>query len=155
MGGYPLHPERRPRGEFVGDLRETTQRQKERSGRRTRVLPLRSFRVSQRSSLLLSGLHERILSGRLHRDQPLRLGASVEPERAHKLPQLVGAYLYADYVSGEIWALRYDEKGERVIANHSIPSQKLPLMSFGEDQDGEVYFTTTFGTLNQFVPKGQ
>ncbi|MGE3315907.1 MAG: sorbosone dehydrogenase family protein [Planctomycetaceae bacterium] len=75
--------------------------------------------------------------------------------RGKKLPMLVGAYLYADYVSGKIWALRYDEKEQRVIANHSIPSDNLPVMSFGEDQDGEVYFTTTFGTLNQIVPNGE
>lgn len=78
--------------------------------------------------------------------------------RGKKLPILVGAYIYADYVSGKIWALRYDEKAKRVIANHPIPTkpgQNFPVMSFGEDQEGEIYYTTTFGTLYEFAPNGK
>jgi glucose/arabinose dehydrogenase len=63
--------------------------------------------------------------------------------RGKRLPELDGAYLYADYVTAKIWALRYDPDSKRVTANQEIPfSQKLPIMSFGEDEEGDVYFTT-------------
>jgi len=60
--------------------------------------------------------------------------------RGKRLPELVGAYLYADYVTGKIWALRYDESKKKAISNHLIPGNKLPVISFGEDEKGEVYF---------------
>jgi quinoprotein glucose dehydrogenase len=62
--------------------------------------------------------------------------------RGKKFPGLVGHYLYADYVSGRIWALKYDEKKKAALANHPIPYEgaALPVISFGEDEAGEVYF---------------
>ena len=62
--------------------------------------------------------------------------------RGKKFPGLVGHYLYADYVSGRLWALKYDEKKKAVVANHPIPYEgaALPVISFGEDEAGEVYF---------------
>jgi glucose/arabinose dehydrogenase len=63
--------------------------------------------------------------------------------RGKRLPELEGAYLYADYITAKIWALRYDPATKKVTANQEIPfPQKLPIMSFGEDADGDVYFTT-------------
>src|SRR5262249_17448630 len=59
-----------------------------------------------------------------------------------RLPELEGHYLYADYVSGRIWALRYGEKEKRVVANHPIKDRSLPIMSFGEDERGEAYLLT-------------
>ena len=37
-----------------------------------------------------------------------------------KLPELAGRYLYADYISGRLWALRYDEAKQRVTENHPL-----------------------------------
>jgi glucose/arabinose dehydrogenase len=62
--------------------------------------------------------------------------------RGKLLPELDGLYISADYVSGKIWALKYDEAKKRVVANHPIPSAPIAVMSFGEDQQGEVYFMT-------------
>ena len=58
-------------------------------------------------------------------------------------PQLEGHYLYADYVSGKLWGLKYDEKAKKVTANRPVtmPEPPLPIISFGEDEQGEVYFT--------------
>jgi hypothetical protein len=50
-------------------------------------------------------------------------------------------YLYADYVSGKLWGLRYDEKSGKVTANHPVRSNNIPVISFGEDEQGEVYYT--------------
>ena len=63
--------------------------------------------------------------------------------RGSAIPELVGAYLYADYVSGKMWALWYDADQKTVTANREIPlSKSIPVMSFGEDERGETYFTT-------------
>ncbi len=67
--------------------------------------------------------------------------------RGAAAPQLSGMYVYADYVSGRIWALEHDYKTGKVIANHEIlnkspAGENIPIITFGEDQDGEVYFTT-------------
>jgi glucose/arabinose dehydrogenase len=62
--------------------------------------------------------------------------------RGARLPELQGWYVYADYVSARIWALRYDEGKRRVVANRKIPDPNVPVMSFGEDEKGELYFLT-------------
>jgi glucose/arabinose dehydrogenase len=62
--------------------------------------------------------------------------------RGSATPALRGAYVYADYVTGRLWALRYDEKLQRVTANQPIPDQKWPIVSFGEDEAGEIYLLT-------------
>jgi glucose/arabinose dehydrogenase len=65
--------------------------------------------------------------------------------RGKGVPALVGKYLYADYVSGHVWALDYDMKEKKVKANYwlrkHVPktSPSFQVMSFGEDEDGEVY----------------
>ncbi len=41
--------------------------------------------------------------------------------RGQKIPELVGGYLYADYVTGKIWALFYDSAKSQVTANREIP----------------------------------
>ncbi len=62
--------------------------------------------------------------------------------RGTRLPELDGSYLYADYVTGKIWGLRYDEAKKRVTANRPIKDRALPVLSFGEDEKGEVYYMT-------------
>jgi len=60
--------------------------------------------------------------------------------RGKRIPELMGAYVYADYVTGKIFALKYNQKAGKVIGDYSIPSDKMPVISFGEDEQGEVYF---------------
>jgi glucose/arabinose dehydrogenase len=60
--------------------------------------------------------------------------------RGKRVPQLAGRYVYADYVSGKIWALTYNERTGRVTANREIPGNKMPIITFGEDEAGEIYF---------------
>ncbi|HTI52556.1 MAG TPA: family 16 glycoside hydrolase [Planctomycetaceae bacterium] len=78
--------------------------------------------------------------------------------RGKKIPELLGKYIYADYVTGKIWALKYDEAAKKVVTNEAIPSEKLPIITFGEDEQGEVYFTrvTADGKgIYRFVKKAQ
>jgi CubicO group peptidase (beta-lactamase class C family) len=69
--------------------------------------------------------------------------------RGKKLPQLAGAYLHADYVSGKVWALKVDDQFN-VVANYAIRGNVSPIMSFGEDEQGEVYYTTDSGQIYRF-----
>jgi quinoprotein glucose dehydrogenase len=73
--------------------------------------------------------------------------------RGKKLPRLVGKYLYGDFITGKLWALDYDHQSGRVRGNHPIAGPLHPLMSFGEDRDGEVYFLTEFGKVYRFREK--
>ncbi len=59
--------------------------------------------------------------------------------RGKRFPELVGSYIYADYVTGKIWALFVDPVTHKPVANRQIQSEMLPVMSFGEDEAGEVY----------------
>jgi quinoprotein glucose dehydrogenase len=68
--------------------------------------------------------------------------------RGKRLPELAGCFLYADYVSGKLWALKYDAAQQRVVANYSLQSyNNAPIMAFGEDEAGEIYFSDTAGNI--------
>ncbi|MFN4146225.1 MAG: PQQ-dependent sugar dehydrogenase [Runella sp.] len=58
--------------------------------------------------------------------------------RGKKLPNLVGRYVYGDYVSGNIWALDYNETS-RQATNTYLARLIGALSSFGEDESGELY----------------
>ena len=60
--------------------------------------------------------------------------------RGSKIPSLAGNYVYADYVSGRIWALDYDIENKKVVSNKSIEGEGLPIISFGTDEDNDVYY---------------
>jgi glucose/arabinose dehydrogenase len=70
--------------------------------------------------------------------------------RGTQVPELEGGYLYADFVSGQIWALWYDTSKNQVTANREILEKGLPVMSFGEDDSGETYFVTQEGGIHKF-----
>ena len=62
--------------------------------------------------------------------------------RGTELSELRGHYVYGDYISGKLWALQYDTSARRVIRNMSLAWNGLPVLAFGEDEDGELYVTT-------------
>jgi glucose/arabinose dehydrogenase len=72
--------------------------------------------------------------------------------RGQQVPELRGGYIYADFVTGQIWALWYDTGKKQVTSNRTILPKGLPVMSFGEDDGGEVYFVTQPGGIHKFVP---
>ena len=65
--------------------------------------------------------------------------------RGRRLPSLYGAYLYGDFCSGKIWALRHD--GAAVTEQMLIADTGLSISSFGEDASGEVYVLTFEGAV--------
>ena len=66
--------------------------------------------------------------------------------RGKQHTNLQGAYVFADYITGKLWALWYDKAKGEVTQVGSIESNKLPVLSFGQDQAGEIYFLIS--TLN-------
>ncbi len=75
--------------------------------------------------------------------------------RGPGVPELKGAYLYADWVTGQVWALWYDQDAKRVTANRTIVPKGTPVMTFGEDDQGETYFTTQEGGFWRFASPSQ
>ncbi len=54
-----------------------------------------------------------------------------------RLPDLQGMYIYGDFQSGKVWGLRFD--GTKVTESRSLADTPLMLVSFGEDNAGEIY----------------
>ncbi len=65
--------------------------------------------------------------------------------RGQRTPMLDGYYLYGDYVSGKLWALKYDRENRRVTENRPIEWNQLPVFTFGQTDDGEVLMSTMMG----------
>lgn len=68
--------------------------------------------------------------------------------RGARFPSLYGAYVYGDYCSGKIWALRYD--GARVTESIELADTNLRIASFGEDGGGELYILDLRGGIYGF-----
>jgi glucose/arabinose dehydrogenase len=64
--------------------------------------------------------------------------------RGKQLRGLLGAYLYADFTSNRVSALRYED--EAVQSDDVIASVPMPA-SFGEDESGEVYIVSFSGFI--------
>lgn len=62
--------------------------------------------------------------------------------RSSRNPTLAGKYLYADYVTGGVWALTVDENG-KAVKNEQVFAESVPVLAFGEDANGEVYYLTS------------
>lgn len=68
--------------------------------------------------------------------------------RGISVPELTGLYIYADYVSGRIWGLKYD--GINDIQNELLLESDLNISSFGTDQDNELYLCAFDGYIYRF-----
>jgi glucose/arabinose dehydrogenase len=65
--------------------------------------------------------------------------------RGNAYPDLVGAYFFADYCSGEIWYV--DRASARGVTPTRVLDTDGMITSFGEDQGGELYLTDAAGTV--------
>lgn len=65
--------------------------------------------------------------------------------RGAALPALAGQYIYGDFCSGAVYALRHDN-GQQATGNVALGSVPNPS-SFGEDAAGEVYATAYDGFI--------
>ncbi len=60
------------------------------------------------------------------------------------LPSLAGAYIYGDYGSGRIWALRYNGTA---ASNTLLVDSDQSISSFGVNQNQELYFAAADGKI--------
>lgn len=69
--------------------------------------------------------------------------------RGTAIPALIGRYVFGDFGSGRIWALRNDGTAEQLMdTDHGIST-------FGEGVDGEIYYADLFGgRIYKLVPAG-
>ncbi len=75
--------------------------------------------------------------------------------RGEKIPSLKGVYLYADFLFGTLWGLRY-ENGKVTTSGVlvAMPKGQNPprqIASFGEDNAGEVYVLSYDGRIYELV----
>lgn len=72
--------------------------------------------------------------------------------RGSDVASLVGKYVYADFVSGRIWALTYDG-GE--AKNEELLDSNLATSSFGVDQDRELYVLAFNGKIYRMTAQAE
>jgi glucose/arabinose dehydrogenase len=73
--------------------------------------------------------------------------------RGSTIPSLRGSYIYGDYCTGEIYALRYD--GGSVTNGRTLQDIQLgvqALSAFGQDGNGEVYVVDIGGSITRIAP---
>ena len=71
--------------------------------------------------------------------------------RGGRLPSLYGAYIYGDFCSGKIWALRHD--GAAVTEHLEIVDSPLRISAFGEDPSGELFILSFDGSIYRLMPR--
>jgi glucose/arabinose dehydrogenase len=70
--------------------------------------------------------------------------------RGRAIPDLVGAYVFADFCAGALEAIRLQDG--RVIDHRALGPVVSSLSSFGEDADGELYAMSLGGELYRLAP---
>jgi len=68
--------------------------------------------------------------------------------RGTTITELLGAYIYADYVNGRIWFLRYN--GSVVTEEGLLLDSPYNISSFGEDEQKELYLCAFNGRIYKF-----
>ncbi|SHE60598.1 PQQ-dependent sugar dehydrogenase [Alkalibacter saccharofermentans] len=74
-------------------------------------------------------------------------GGHVYREQRH--PELYGAYIYGDFVTGLIWALWHEEEKEPV--NISLSETNLLISTFGLSEKNEIYLAAFDGNIYRLV----
>jgi glucose/arabinose dehydrogenase len=73
--------------------------------------------------------------------------------RGEAQPMLQGAYVYGDFCSGRIWAIRAEDgrPGAELTGRQMATVGSTTLVSFGEDDAGELYVITGAGGIFRLV----
>ena len=68
-----------------------------------------------------------------------------------RLPELAGAYVYGDYVTGKVWGLRH--QGATVTWREELVDTSLQIICFAKDQAGELLIVDyPTGTFHRLAP---
>ncbi|MEW6195218.1 MAG: PQQ-dependent sugar dehydrogenase [Bacteroidota bacterium] len=70
--------------------------------------------------------------------------------RGKNAQEIYGKYVYADFVSGNIWSIEYDGSS---ATNNLIKTTSYQVSTFGVDQDNELYFAS-YGNGKLYKFKG-
>lgn len=70
--------------------------------------------------------------------------------RGTALEELRGGYIYGDYVTGKIWGLRTE--GSQLVWHEELADTTLAIITFGEDENGELYVVDYAGAIYRLVP---
>ena len=71
--------------------------------------------------------------------------------QSSRLPELRGAYVYGDYVTGKIWGLKHD--GAKITWREELVDTPLQIASFGLDHAGDLIIVDhPSGTLHRLAP---
>lgn len=78
--------------------------------------------------------------------------------RGSAIPDLNGAYFYADYVTSNIWSLEYNGTSVQNVTRREDELDPAvgtlsQISTFGQDPDGELYIGTLNGQIFQIVPE--
>ncbi|MEZ6049879.1 MAG: PQQ-dependent sugar dehydrogenase [Planctomycetaceae bacterium] len=65
--------------------------------------------------------------------------------RGSRLPELQGAYVYADHETGKIWGLWHD--GQQITKHQELDDISYKITSFGVDHAGEMYLLALSGEI--------
>ncbi|MEK6235363.1 MAG: PQQ-dependent sugar dehydrogenase, partial [Planctomycetales bacterium] len=72
--------------------------------------------------------------------------------RGKRLKDLIGAYVYADYVTGKFWSLRLDDKQSPTV--RELADTTHAVISFHETPAGELIFMDyNTGSLHELAPR--
>ena len=69
--------------------------------------------------------------------------------RGKNFPELTGKYIYADFVSGRIWALTFN--GSKAVRNELLIDTDKGISSFGTDKDNDLYICAFDGNIYKFA----
>lgn len=67
-----------------------------------------------------------------------------------RIPELKGAYIYGDWMTGKVWALKHE--GDRVLWQKELVDTPLQIISFLLDPTGEVMILAYDGTILRLDP---
>lgn len=71
-----------------------------------------------------------------------------------RLKDLAGAYVYGDFDTGKVWALRFD--GKKVTWKQELARTQQRIVSWGQDAAGEIYILDFMGgRIYQLAPSPQ
>ncbi|MGD9722877.1 MAG: PQQ-dependent sugar dehydrogenase [Pirellulales bacterium] len=70
--------------------------------------------------------------------------------RGERLPELDGAYVYGDYSTGRIWAMKHD--GQRAVWHRELADTSLAIAAFCVDQRGELLVADHAQGIFRLVP---
>jgi Glucose / Sorbosone dehydrogenase len=71
--------------------------------------------------------------------------------RGRVLDSLIGSYVFGDLCTGEIWRIKVNSQGRRVLGRRLIRDTSLNITSFGEGRGGELYVVDRAGGIYKLV----